>query len=178
MTRTSHRTVAVTAIVALTTLAGATSAQAHGPVVRSSGALTDLQPATTGALDGAWGRVKLVETGWGTRVVFRVKGVDAPDGTTYGAHLHAGPCVAGDGAAAGPHYNTDLIAGVPAGEAEVSEDTEVWLDVSLHHGRATSTASVPFVPLAGERSVVVHALPTDPTSGLAGGRLACLPVVW
>ena len=42
----------------------------------------------------------------------------------------------------------------------------------------TATASVPFIPLEGDRSVVIHALATDHHTGLAGARLACLPVQW
>ncbi len=61
---------------------------------------------------------------------------------------------------------------------EISEDTEVWLDITVDDGAGTSTASVPFVPLAGNRSVVIHALATDHHTGAAGARLACLPVVW
>ena len=106
----------------------------------------------------------------------RVRGIDGADGETFGAHLHAGPCVAGNGAAALGHYNTDVIAGVVP--AEVSEETEVWLDLTVDDGAGTATASVPFVPLPGERSVVVHALATDHHTGAAGPRLACLPVVW
>ena len=63
-------------------------------------------------------------------------------------------------------------------EPEISEDTEVWLDFTVDDGAATSTASVPFVPLPGDHSVVIHALATDHDTGLAGARLACLPVVW
>jgi hypothetical protein len=36
---------------------------------------------------------------------------------------------------------------------------------------------VPFVPVPGERAVVVHAEETAP-NGTAGARLVCLPVVW
>jgi superoxide dismutase, Cu-Zn family len=36
---------------------------------------------------------------------------------------------------------------------------------------------VPFVPLPGNRAVVLHAAPTD-DHGTAGARLACLPVSW
>jgi Cu-Zn family superoxide dismutase len=84
--------------------------------------------------------------------------------------------VAGNGAAALGHYNTDVLAGVTP--PEVSERTEVWLDLAVDDGAATATASVPFVPLPGARSVVVHALATDSHTGTAGARLACLPVVW
>ena len=61
---------------------------------------------------------------------------------------------------------------------EISEDTEIWLDFTVDDGAGTATASVPFVPLPGERSVVVHAMETDHHTGAAGPRLACLPLVW
>ena len=65
-----------------------------------------------------------------------------------------------------------------AEKPEISEDTEVWLDFTVDDGAGTATASVPFVPQPGARSVVIHAIPTDHHTGLAGARLACLPVVW
>ncbi len=54
----------------------------------------------------------------------------------------------------------------------------MWLDITVEDGAATATASVPFVPVPGTRSVVVHAMETDHHTGGAGARLACLPVVW
>lgn len=95
---------------------------------------------------------------------------------TYGAHLHVGPCVAGDGAAAGPHSNQSVVDGVVP--QVVDATTEVWLDFTVRpNGSARSVAVVPFVPTSGTRSIVIHAMPTDP-AGAAGARLACLPVVW
>ena len=79
--------------------------------------------------------------------VLRVRGIDGADGQTFGAHLHAGPCVAGDPAAALGHYNTDVLAGVVP--PEISEHTEVWLDFTVDDGAGTATANVPFVPLPG-----------------------------
>ena len=91
----------------------------------------------------------------------------------------ASPCVAGNGAAAGPHYNTDVVErGILPPDNEISEDTEMWLDITVEDGAATATATVPFVPRPGTRSVVVHAMATDHHTGAAGARLACLPVVW
>ncbi len=120
--------------------------------------------------------MQIVASAHGSHTVLRVRGIEGADGETFGAHLHAGPCVAGDPAAALGHYNTDVLAGVVP--PEVSERTEVWLDVTVDDGAGTATASVPFVPLPGSRSVVVHALATDHHTGAAGARLACLPVVW
>ena len=86
--------------------------------------------------------------------------------------------MAGDGAAAKGHYNTDVEAGVLPPFNTISEDTEVWLDFTVDDGAGTATASVPFVPLPGARSVVIHAAATDHHTGTAGARLACLPVEW
>lgn len=110
----------------------------------------------------------------GTRYTLRIRGVDrAAVGTTYGAHLHTGPCVAGDGAAAGPHYNAST-----ATPPVVSSDTEVWLDFTVKRkGKAGSEARTSFTPTPGNRSVVIHAMPTA-HDGTAGARLACLPVSW
>ncbi|WP_299441845.1 hypothetical protein [uncultured Phycicoccus sp.] len=178
MSYSSRRALAVPAIVALTSLAVTipASAVAGGPVVRAAGPLSDLQPAVAGPLDGAAAAVQIVASARGSHAVLRVRGIEGADGTTFGAHLHVGPCVAGNGAAALGHYNTDVLAG--SSEPEISEDTEVWLDLEVHHGGGTATASVPFVPAPGTRSVVIHALPTDHHTGAAGARLACLPVVW
>ena len=175
---TSRSALAVPAILALTALAATVPASAatHGPLVRAAGSLSDLQPAAAGPFDGATADVQLVASRKGSHALLRVRCVDGADGETFGAHLHAGPCVAGDGAAALGHYNTDVIAGVTP--PEVSERTEVWLDITVDDGAGTATASVPFVPLPGERSVVIHALATDHHTGAAGARLACLPVVW
>ncbi|MEO5608088.1 MAG: hypothetical protein ABIQ61_08765 [Ornithinibacter sp.] len=176
MTSTTRHLLSLAAIVALAGVPATAAAADHGPVVRASGPLVDLQPASAGPFDGARASVQIVASAHGSHTVLRVTGIDpAVGGQTFGAHLHVGPCVAGNGAAAGAHYNTDVIAG--ALPVEISAATEVWLDLSVDGGAATSTASVPFVPLPGTRAVVIHALPTDGT-GAAGARLACLPVVW
>jgi Cu/Zn superoxide dismutase len=176
MSTTSRHLVPMAAIVALTTLPAAASAGEHGPLVRTAGPLSDLQTSAAGPFDGATATVQIVASASGSHTVLRVRGIDGADGATFGAHLHAGPCVAGNGAAALGHYNTDVLAGVTP--PEVSEETEVWLDFTVDEGAGTSTASVPFVPLPGTRSVVVHALATDHHTGAAGARLACLPVGW
>jgi Cu-Zn family superoxide dismutase len=53
----------------------------------------------------------------------------------------------------------------------------VWLDFRVFgNGHAFALADVPFViPSGGAMSIVIHAMPTDPM-GVAGARLACLPV--
>jgi Cu/Zn superoxide dismutase len=134
--------------------------------------LTDLQPATAGPFDHARARLVVAEHHGSTTFVLLVTGADrAVAGTTYGAHLHVGPCVPGQPALAGPHYNS---TGQPP--TAVNDHTEVWLDFTVNAaGIGTSVTTVPFVPAAGERAVVIHAEPTSPT-GTAGARQACLPV--
>jgi Cu/Zn superoxide dismutase len=114
-----------------------------------------------------------------TRFTLRVKGIDADAGHgTFGAHLHMGPCVEGDwdGTLGGKgHYNTDILASVIP--PDISPQTEVWLDFDANSdGEATIRVTVPFIPDEGERSIVIHDQATDPVTGLAGPRLACLPL--
>jgi superoxide dismutase, Cu-Zn family len=139
--------------------------------------LRDLHPLSAGPLDQAWARVQLLTYKGTSTVTLRVRDIDpAVAGHTFGAHLHAGPCVAGDGAAAGPHYNADVVAGrVPA---TVSAQTEVWLDFTVSRtGSGSARAVVPFVPRPGNRSIVIHQDPTD-HHGVAGPRVACVPLSW
>lgn len=152
----------------------ATPAVAAHSVVRAAAPLTDLS-AGANPTDGAYGQVVAAAPGNGTTYfVFVVRGLDpGAAGTTLGAHVHEGPCVPGNGAAAGPHYNTGA-GGVP------SPDNEVWLDFTiLPGGVGYAYAVAPFVIAPGDaQSVVIHALPTQPGTGLAGARLACLPVAF
>jgi hypothetical protein len=148
-----------------------------GVITVTGGALTDLSP-TADLTDGATGRIMIIRGLVGSVVELRVTGLDpAAAGQTVGVHLHTGPCVAGDGDAAGPHYNHDRATGREP--VEVSARTEVWLDLTVgERGDARASSVVPFqVPPAGAGvgSVVVHEHPTD-HAGMAGGRLGCLPL--
>jgi hypothetical protein len=139
--------------------------------------LRDLHPMSAGPLDQASARVQLLTYKGTSTVTLRVRDIDpAVAGHSFGAHLHTGPCVAGDGAAAGPHYNADAVAGrVPA---TVSAQTEVWLDFTVSRtGSGSARAVVPFVPRPGNRSIVIHQDPTD-HHGVAGPRVACVPLSW
>lgn len=141
---------------------------ASAATVSSSGALRDLQPSVSNPTDGASAKFRAVPDGaGGSRAVLIVTGLQGSTGTTLGAHVHIGPCVAGSPAAALGHYNT----GGPA-----SPTSEVWLDFTIRPGGVgVSQASVPFTVVSATRSVVIHELATSPTGG-AGGRMACLPV--
>ena len=157
-------------------LAGPAWGQTFGAFpVFASGPLRDFQPATSNPTDDAQARLFAVPTGDSTVFFLFVYGLDpSTAGTTFGAHIHTGPCVPGNGAAAGPHYNT-------TGGAVITPETEVWLDFTvLPGGIAYAQTTVPFVIEPGTaNSLVVHQLATQPggsNPGFAGARLACLPV--
>jgi Cu/Zn superoxide dismutase len=146
-----------------------------------SGALADLQ-ADPGPLDGASATVRIKEIPLGgTEFKLRVNGMNpSAKDQVFGAHLHIGPCVEGDAASNGKHYNT-------TGWAIINDLTEVWFDVvSNANGDATFEALVPFVPVdslatdptqtPGEMSIVIHVSPTNPSTGGAGDKQACLPL--
>jgi Cu-Zn family superoxide dismutase len=176
-----HRGAWVAAIVALgvlvgtgvATAGGASVAVASGRFIANPGfvpgpvAGTGVDDATNPALD-AEGRVHLtvgVAQGARTNATLHVSGL--PGGRTYGAHLHAADCSVAFGSG---HYQH--VAG-PA-----TPDNEVWLDVTTNaSGRGSASTAVPFAVVAGMRSVVVHQLPTNPSTGGAGQRLACMPIV-
>ncbi len=154
-------------------LGGATIAAAGPgvpkPVVFATGGLTDLATTSSNPTDGAKATFLATAGPAGTHAVLIVKGL-APSavGSTFGAHVHIGSCVAGAPSTAGPHYNS----GGPA-----DSQHEIWLDFTvLPGGVGVGQTTVPFtIPSGGARAVVIHALPTGP-GGIAGPRLACLPV--
>lgn len=159
-----HRWLVVGAMVA----AGALPAMA-GPAIFSKADLSDLR-ADTDPTDGAWAVASATVADGKTAVVLDVKALDAlAAGRTLGAHVHVGGCVAGDGAAAGGHYNAG---------GGVSPDTEVWLDFTITNGgTGHAQAVVPFEIAGGTaHSIVIHRDPTAAGTGLAGPRLACIPL--
>jgi len=145
----------------------------HGRTLFFASPLSDLATATEEPLEGASATLRMTLGEERSAFVLKIEDIDrSADGKDYGAHLHSGPCVPGDGAAAGPHYNS-------ANPPIVDEDHEVWLDFTVSsRGTGKAVAVVPFVPKHGARSVVVHEMATNPDTGAAGGRLACFPVVW
>ncbi len=162
-----------TGAVAAALVAGAGPSGAATTFVQARGELKDLAPSSANATDGATADLWAVQSGGGATFFVVFTGLDpASAGTTFGAHIHVGPCVAGSGGAALGHYNT---GGTP------STDTEVWLDFTvLPGGYAFAVTRVPFVIEPGKaQSMVVHAQPTQDrgaTPGAAGARQACLPV--
>ncbi|MCY7289943.1 MAG: superoxide dismutase family protein [Cryobacterium sp.] len=164
----------LTTAVAVAGILLSAPAASAAPAEVFRGDLVDLSSTTADPFGDASAHLVMTETGKGTRFHLRVKGIaKATAGTEYGAHLHIGPCVEGNGAAALGHYNAST-----ATPPVVNNQTEVWLDFEVtEDGTGAGDALVPFVPVPGERSVVIHAEATAP-SGAAGPRLVCLPVVW
>lgn len=161
------------ALATAATLAATTMpAGAYGHVDTEDG-LTDFQPDTAEPTDGGWARLIALPLGDSTRFILIVGGLDGDAaGTTLGAHIHVGPCVEGNGPAAGPHYNT-------SGETTPADtDHEVWLDFTIRSsGYGVSRATVPFVIESGDaQSLVIHAMQTQEGTGVAGARWACIPV--
>ena len=177
--RTGAAALGAVGLVSIAGLAAAAPAEARGHAAAHvfQGSLRDLQPTRSDPLDGARARLVFAQHHGSSTFVLVVSGVGAAGvGKTYGAHLHSGRCVAGDPAAAGPHYNQSSENGVVP--PVVSDQTEVWLDVTVRPGgTAVAVAKVPFVPRPAARSVVLHEKATD-DHGTAGARLACLPVSW
>ena len=172
---TSAAVVALT--MAPTVATGYAPQDDHGATLAVHSALRDLRPGIQDPTDGARSELRMTVNDRTATFKLTLRGLstDAAD-RTFGAHLHRGPCVPGDGPAALGHYNVDVIE--QRTPVVVSPDTEVWLDFTVSDdGTARSRATVPFAPGAGDRSIVIHRDPTD-ASGTAGPRLACLPVVW
>jgi Cu/Zn superoxide dismutase len=150
----------------------------HPHLVRANGPLADLRPQTADPTDGASVSVLAVRVAGRTVTILHLRGLDrSAAGRTFGAHVHVGSCVPGDGAAAGPHFNIDVHRSVTP--PEVSTRTEIWLDFTVTPaGRGHAVSLVPFaVPSGAARSIVVHEQPTDP-AGAAGPRLACIGVAF
>jgi Cu-Zn family superoxide dismutase len=143
----------------------------------SKGKLSDLSTATPDVFDGARATAFMMGINGESTFRLNVRGVDKDAvGKTYPAHLHEGPCVAGDGAAAGGHYNISGINPETKLFNEVSAKTEAWLTFKVTSDEdARITVTVPFVTKPGERSIVIH---TDakPDPGKSPARLACLPL--
>jgi Cu-Zn family superoxide dismutase len=95
-------------------------------------------------------------------------------GKVFGAHIHARSCAA-DPAASGGHYAN------PSGDPTKSlAAREVWLDLSIDSlGRGVSFALFDWRIRRGDAlSDVIHAEPTNATSGVAGARILCTNVAF
>jgi len=169
-----RRTAIALSAAMMAVIAGLTGHATAAPAHVFRGDLVDLSATNADPFGDAFAHLVMTPNAHGTLFHLRVKGIDpAVAGDSYGAHLHVGPCIAGDGAAAGPHYNVSTNT-----PPLVSDQTEVWLDFTVTaSGTGAADTTVPFLPAPGARSVVIHAEPTAP-NGTAGARLVCLPVVW
>jgi Cu-Zn family superoxide dismutase len=157
-------------------------------------------PNTEVLPEGAWARVRAVETSSGKTVVtLQVRGLGA--NASYGAHAHYKPC-GSSGAAAGAHYQNVvdpavLIAAAAATpprdpETIASADAryanaanEVWLDLETDDEGNGSAQTVVDWQFRGTdpvlRSLIIHRDLTDAhdgSAGVAGPRLGCLSVAF
>ncbi len=141
-----------------------------GSSIFSKTGLSDLS-SLTDPTDGGWAVASATVANGQTVVVLNVKNLDRADaGRTLGAHVHVGPCVSGNGAAAQGHFNS--------GAGGISTETEVWLDFQITGGgTGHAVAVVPFEIAPGTaHSIVIHRDPTAIGTGAAGPRLACIPL--
>lgn len=132
----------------------------HGPTVVHDAAYAGIQTQVH-----SWSR------DGETAVRLMVDGL--PEGRTFGAHVHVAPCGT-DPLASGGHYQHSTDPAIPLA------DREIWLDVTADEdGHAVAWRTVPWEIAAGTAgSVVIHANPTNPTTGAAGPRLACTTVAF
>jgi hypothetical protein len=109
-----------------------------------------------------------------TEVTLDVTGL--PAGMTLGSHVHKLAC---DDNKAGGHYQHMEATTMPTDPAFANPMNEVWLDlVADTAGKARTVARVDWRPRAGQaKAIMVHAMPTG-TGGVAGAKLACLPLVF
>ena len=142
----------------------------------SSDDLSDLSTATPDVFDGAKATAFMMSVNGESTFRLHVRGIDkSAVGNKYPAHLHEGPCVAGEGVAAGGHYNAQKEEGLPDPYL-VNGDTEVHLDFTVSSQRsARVVAVVPFVPKPGDRSIVIHSN-QPPVAPATPARWACLPL--
>jgi hypothetical protein len=143
----------------------------------SSDDLSDLSTATPDVFDGAKATAFMMSVNGESTFRLQVRGIDkSAVGKKYPAHLHEGPCVAGNGAAAGGHYNTQKEEGLEPPYL-VNGETEVHLDFTVSSRRsARVVAVVPFVPKPGERSIVIHSNEAPVLPATSPARWACLPL--
>lgn len=181
-----RRAVLAAAAAATVLTVFASPAAAFAPVT-ADGAVVRYPQATDQLPDGAWARVRAVETGSGKTVLtLLVRGFAADE--TYGAHAHYKPCGA-TATSSGAHYQdladpatvgaaADPETVISTNPAYANSDNEVWLDFTTNSqgiGRAQTVVDWQFRPAAAGRSVVIHESHTGPTGG-AGPRLGCLTV--
>ncbi len=167
MTTLRTRTLVAASVVTVGALAATGIAVAAGGSARSSG--PDFAYGAANPFADASAAVHVVKTGNGRMTTtLHLRDVDALAGQRFGAHVHQNAC-GESGADAGGHYQH-------AGATGSLEAIEVWLDVTVNEaGNGHSSASRPWsLDETSPRSVIIHALPTAPDTGVAGARLACI----
>ena len=160
-TRLTRVGIAVAALATVSALPAAASMlvnHGRGPTVVHDSAYSDSRTQVHSWSRDGQTQVRLMVTG-------------LPANRTFGAHVHTAPCGT-DPLASGGHYQHSTDASQPL------IDREVWLDVTTDaQGRGTTTTTVPWTFAPGTAgSVVIHANPTNPTTGAAGARLTCTTV--
>jgi Cu-Zn family superoxide dismutase len=105
-----------------------------------------------------------------------------PPNRAFGSHLHKLDCA--DPTKAGGHYeNENWPAGGSASDPRYANSSnEAWLDFTTDaSGNASPSTTVNWVPRAGAaKAIIIHAMGTmvQPMGGLAGVKLACLPIAF
>lgn len=121
--------------------------------------------------DAAYQEVRTQVHSWArdgaTDLRLMVRGL--PANRAFGAHVHVTPCGA-DPLASGGHYQH--------GTTGTLAEREVWLDFTTEgEGNGVGSTHIPWLITAGTAgSVVIHANPTNATTGAAGARLVCTNV--
>jgi Cu-Zn family superoxide dismutase len=176
---TTADTAATTGDTASTT--GDTASTSNGDAdITSSGAwvVYDLGDAGANSASGIMGsaRASRNDTG-GTKVTLSVTGL-APN-TTYGSHVHKLACAE---MMAGGHYQDKPAAAFDAAATDPAYGNvmnEIWLDFTTDAaGKGMAERTVLFSVRPGEaKAIVVHAMMTA-DGGVAGSKLACLPIAF
>ncbi len=154
-------------------LVGAGALAAVPTIAIASNVLVDHGRGPTVVHDAAYAGAKTQVHSWaadgGTDVRLMVRGL--PPHRTFGAHVHTAPCGAAP-TASGGHYQHGTDPAAPLASREV------WLDFTTDaNGKGTGSAHIPWLIAAGTAgSVVIHADPTNATTGAAGARLVCTTV--
>jgi Cu/Zn superoxide dismutase len=111
------------------------------------------------------------------RLQLQVSGL--PPDRMFGSHLHRLSCTESK---AGGHYQQNAAPGdAGSNPAFANATNEAWLDFKSDASGKASPApetTVDWIPRAGEaKSIIIHDMGTAP-GGIAGSKLACLPITF
>ena len=152
------------------------------------GPLSDLRPDVPGGpLVAASASLQIKESpDEGTGFILRVTGINVSEAKPeFGAHLHVGPCTERVVLPTDPGVSPDTTGGHYNSDGQwASRANEVWFtlatdDLGVANDETWVSFNIKDTTSPGFMSIVLHELPTDPTTpkGVAGAREACLPVV-